>query len=346
MLRVLVPLLAMLAALGCCACGAEPGGRTIFADEDTGAPPDAMAPDARDARDASDAGDSLDARDARDALDEAESLASDAAETGPLAPTCVLPAKLGAPTALASLSTDDTELFGAVTPDERTIVWVRVDDGGETELRIADRADAKVAFTPSPSITQPTGGIAAGKVALSPDGLRVLYVSADGRTLREYARPTRGGDFSWQAQDEPFGAINRLVADAPGNAVSDLVLGFDDRTLYFVLTEAAGSSIRRATRASAGASWSAGVPLLEPELQAQAGGLVRPTGASADGLTLFVWSDVTSTAYAALRGGTGEPFEKLQPLGARRLLGVNADCSTLYFSAPTARADLDLVYVR
>jgi hypothetical protein len=262
----------------------------------------------------------------------------------PVAPTCALPSKLGAGTALSTLSTTDDELLGGITPDERTIAWVATDAAGVSRLRFADRARPDDPFGSWTALEVPEGPLARGRIALSPDGLRLVFVTADGRGLRQLSRAARGEAFVPQADGAPFAAIAQMVADAPADRVSDPVLGFDDRTLYFVFQESMASHIRRATRGAAGseATWTRGDPLLESDLRPDGALGARPTAVSADALVLFVWGETTGRAYAAMRDDASSPYAKLVDLGPRRALAASADCSRVYYSAPGPTDDLDL----
>lgn len=280
--------------------------------------------------DASDVG--TDATDATDALD--------GGEAGVTFPACTLSAKFTAPASLAPASTSVDDLLGAITPDERTVVWESIDGAGNVTVYAADRSAATAAFAAPVAVAAPADGFLKGRVAVSPDGLRLVFVSKNGKRLEQLMRPTRAAAFA-TLDVAQFALVNALTADV-GFSLSDPVVTADDRGLYFLLNDPGGARIRWSTRPTASDAWPGGTLLASAALLPTGAQLVRPTGASADGTTLFVWSEALATTLAVMRANASSPFNKADDLGALKYFTANTDCSAVYYSATLGKTDLDL----
>lgn len=247
-------------------------------------------------------------------------------------------------TSIGSLSSADDDVFAAVTPDERTLVFYRVSSAGAVTVLVSDRPTAKAAFPASLAVTTPPTGIAAKRMAISPDGLRLVVVSADGRSLRQLVRATRSAPFDGSADATPFANVNKLAADGP-SLLGYPVLGSDDRTLYFTYGDpTVAPSIRRASRASAADPWSSIAPVEGSALAGTGTMGMVPTGISPDGRTLFVWALSGNREYAAYRESGSALFTGRTDLGDKRFASPVGDCLTLYYCAPTSAAGLDLFF--
>lgn len=226
---------------------------------------------------------------------------------------------------------DGDQLIG-VTPDELTIVWFDA-RGAAGTYKIADRSASNEDFA------TPTALDAGSVIGVSPDGLRLTSLSFDQSALVEYVRSARGEAFG--AGDE--GAFAALNADAlaQGYRVLDALIAPDDETLYYNVSanEELEFSLHVSQR-SGGESWPVGVPIEACELKAF-GTLVRhPTGASADGLTLFFYDPTRGGSRAAFRRTVSDPFVWFADLGPRYQVAPNQSCDKLYYTASDERSTL------
>lgn len=234
--------------------------------------------------------------------------------------------------ALVPVDAGDGDQLVAVTPDELTIVWFD-SRGSVGTFRLADRSASDAAF-------QAAAALDAGNViALSPDGLRLAALSSDQSVLVEYVRPTRAEAFG-AGQDGAFSALN-ADALAKGYRVLDALIAPDDETLYYnVFTgEELEYSLHVSSRSGA-QPWPVGQPIEACELKAF-GSLVRhPTGASADGLTLFFYDPTRNAARAAFRRTAGGPFVWFSDLGPLYQAMPNQSCDRLYYWASDAESSI------
>ena len=249
-----------------------------------------------------------------------------AVDTGPK-PICDPTATIGSVTALAPASTASPDELGAVTPDGLTIAWTSVPASGDVKIFFSDRSDTSSAFGTATEVPAPAEGFAHKGVGLSPDGKRLIYVTKLAKTIHQLTRTTRSGAFGTTVESAPFLALELLAGDGPVT-LGYPVIGADDKVIYFVLDEPTVRTVRRGTRSSSSAAWSGGVPLTVSPLVNMA-----PTGISTDDLTLFVWKQSTSKAYAITRINTLASFSITADLGTRKYVAPSADCKTLYYSA-------------
>jgi hypothetical protein len=196
-----------------------------------------------------------------------------------------------------------------------------------------------------PTRTIPPGDYAPDGVALSPDGLRMIVVTADRKGFTQYIRTLRDDPFDDVPSDVAFEAL-RLGGDGflPEELrIGDPVLSSDDRTLYYSLYEdGAGlyysepsthGTIHASTR-NTGAPWSFGMPLTGSAISAHCELRRRPTGVSSDQLTLFYWDELSGSARAAFRSSLDDPFDTAIDLGERVGAQPNTACTLLYYSDP------------
>ena len=176
------------------------------------------------------------------------------------------------------------------------------------------------------------------RAALSPDGLRLVVVNADGQGFSELTRPA-GGTFGAPSAGA-FSNLNAQGALGAGESYGDPILSSDDRTFYYSRYGGGRTqTIFQTGRLFSGDAWSvATTPASSAtQLMGQAGGDAgvlrrRPTGISADEQTLFYWDEVTSTEHAAWVGSSGD-FETFAVLGSRSGAEPNLGCTALYHSA-------------
>jgi hypothetical protein len=244
-------------------------------------------------------------------------------------PTCVGSGELSGPVKLA-LSTEGADKFGSITPDERVIAWT-VTSGGPVTLHYAQRATQNGDFGPVGMLE--LAEAADDAVALSADGLRIVYVNGDRKGFTQLVR---------SALDEPFAGVdNRDFAPIAESAqefaedehVGDPVLGPDDST-FFYSRYGAG---RRATllgtqRFSIFAPWPPGTELpVAASLEAVDDDRMHPTALSFDRQTLFLWSDATAKQAVAMLSHETSKYEVAFELEDARGAAPNAACSRVYY---------------
>jgi hypothetical protein len=227
----------------------------------------------------------------------------------------------GAGQAVAVMA-DGADPLIAITPDERTLLLLHVTSVGEA--MIADRADAGDDFG-----TPVLVGIE-GVVGLSPDGLRVIVRASDG-SLQEASRSGPGEDFG-SLGEGAFSALN-AAAGSDSLSLSAPVIAPDDRTLYYLAVPPEGTDypLHVSTRAGAGA-WPVGTAVQDCRLKSFQGFNPVPTGVSSDGLTLFFWDSLYSTARAGFRETATGPFVWFDDLGSLAAAQPNTACNRLYYS--------------
>ena len=235
--------------------------------------------------------------------------------------------------------TDGDDTIPAITADERTIPWFRV-GGPSAELLVADRASADVPFGDPLAVAPPDGMFGTG-AALSPDGLELVVVSSDARGLTALVRPSRGEPFATAAPGSqaelalsPLNAtLGTMAADV---TVADPVLSSSGNLLLYSGVAPEGATMHAATRDGKGV-FAAGVALPDCELRTHGHGKSRrPTGMSADGLTLFYFDEVRDSARQAFRASPAAPFSVFVDLGPRIGVQTNAACDAIYSSHSTA----------
>jgi hypothetical protein len=234
-----------------------------------------------------------------------------------------------------TLSGADDELIGSMTSDELSVSWTVAKNA---EAYYADRAKPGDPF----GAPQKVAGLAVSpldRVALSHDGRQLATIGAGGRSIVVFARAARGDAFALgDAKD--FTAITAQASAAPASALlSDLVFSGDGLALYYSLYAAqaadggGASTLFVSTRTATTDPWPTGKPRSEAELSQGGDGLrKRPTGISADGLTLFFLDEGAGMERAAHRVTAAAPFSSFVDLGPRLFATPSADCSRLYYS--------------
>ena len=255
---------------------------------------------------------------------------TDAAMSGPPPPppTCDPGATWG-PGVLIAVSTAMDDALSAVTPDELTIVWT-AGSGGTAQLLVADRTSTGSAFGSPQSV--PAGAFSLDRVGVSPDGLRLVVINADGQGLSELVRASRGDTFGAPGAGA-FGNFQGALAS--GLAYGDPVVGADDSSFYYSVFGAGQTmTVYRAARLLSTDAWPTGAPLHATSALAPQGALRRrPTGISSDEQTLYFWDQVSGTERAAWINASTGVYDSFVDLGARAFAAPNASCSALYYSA-------------
>jgi hypothetical protein len=232
-----------------------------------------------------------------------------------------------------SSSAADEQLVGRLTPDELTIVWFSIVNGVPS-LHYADRDSRKDPFPDGDPIFPGKGYYAAEVPALSPDGLRIIVVRSDRKAFGEYTRPMRFTAFTEEPSETAFDSINALDIMLPESAyVSNPLLSSDDRTFYYSVYDGISPQTVVASVRPEDVPWALGGAVVGEPLKASCGLRRRPTGISADQLTLFYWDELSGTERATFRPSIGAPFAGAVDLGARPQAEPNASCTRLYHSA-------------
>jgi hypothetical protein len=218
----------------------------------------------------------------------------------------------------------------AVTPDELSLAWVEPIPGG-AKIQIADRADVASPFTATQSLADADLDPALG-IALSPDGLRLITLRSSGFGFVEYTRNERGLPLE-QPSSAPFAQINALAGATPDLVFADPVIAASDGAfLYSGFSSSPGPTVFESRRADLGA-WPVG-SALEGDLLARSGGeRCRPTGLSADQLSLFYRDAATTHLRVASRTAVASAFVTATDLNAGTSAQPNAACSRLYYTA-------------
>lgn len=342
--------LAVVAGAGLSACGSDAGRPSGVADtpidaapNDATSHPDVVRGDASTHGDASADGEAGSKDGATDAsMDEAEAaepaLCLDDggpvhldAITAPTQVSGVCQATIRRAVA-TSVTAGATVRFVGLTPDARTLAWFEAGT-----LNYADRADANAAWGPGHSVD----GVVPGpdRPALSADGLRVVVVKSDRHGFAEYTRLDRmSSRFASVASETQFAGINAVGVMLGSNEwLGSPVLSSDDHTFIYLRGEGIDQrhdAVYASTRAS-NITWPLGVAVHAIQLDALCGRYRRPTGLSADGLTLFYWDETVAAERATFRSAPTAAFAGSIDLGDSADAVPNAACSSLFFSVST-----------
>jgi hypothetical protein len=235
---------------------------------------------------------------------------------------------------LLSVSTASGDELDAVTPDELSIAWT-VGTGSTATIEYADRATSTGNFgTPQ---TVPAGSFSSARAALSPDGLQLVVVNADGQGFSELTRSSRTPPGNTFGSPAPGSYANFATLPA-GQSYGDPVLSADNSAFYYsVYGGGLTATIFRAARLLPGDSWPVGGALAPSSGLAAQGSLRRqPTAISSDEQTLFFWDQVMGTQREAFIDESTGAFDIFVDLGARAMAAPNTSCTSLYYSAEGA----------
>jgi hypothetical protein len=259
------------------------------------------------------------------------------AEAGPPEPPPVCPTDVewGDGTVL-SLSTGSDD-FGAITPDELTLVWTSGGDAGGFTVSCADRTASSASFGTPQVVPLAAGSFVPGSVSVSPDGLRLVFQAPD-TTFFVLTRASRGSAFAASMTTSEFAIIN---AEISGGEIiehlGDPLIGASDETFYYSRYPAGvGQNIATVFEAdrSGSAPWGDGTAINGAAIEETGGGQRRrPSGISADGRTLFYWDDASGAEMMTWRATPTGAFATAISIGARTGAEPNADCTAIYYSA-------------
>jgi hypothetical protein len=229
--------------------------------------------------------------------------------------------------------------MGAITPDELTIAWTAV-TGSVPSVLVADRALPSDPFGTPIVIPMGSGFYAAEKVALSPDGLRLVIVRMDYRAYGVITRASRSVAFAAAPTDGDLNLVNSSGINGElAVRLDDPLIGAHDQTFYYSTTGGGLlNTIVASSRPDNTSPWPNGTVLRATgnALQRSNTARRRPSGIAADDRTLFYWDEVDSLEKAAWRSWPTGTFDHLETLGAFRGAVPNANCDKLYYSAATA----------
>lgn len=236
------------------------------------------------------------------------------------------------------IGVEDT--LDSVTPDELSIAWT-VGHGTTAILEYADRDSTAVAFG-APQVLA-SGPYAVDRAALSPDGLRLVLITAGGQGFTELIRSARGDSFGPAPSEAGLGSYSNFeMASSDGGSQAavygDPVLSADDEAFYYSLTPGGGTpTVFRSARLLTTDAWPPGAAL-----RGSAGSLAgRPTGISSDGQTLFV-SPMSGTLDVLWVDDSTDVFGSVVDLGALTSAAPNQACDRLYYSSAQGTGSVDL----
>jgi hypothetical protein len=261
-------------------------------------------------------------------------------EAGP--PVCSSEAGVAIGQGTFVLGTPDPDLLGAVTPDELVIAWTSLPSTGPV-VYWAERASAGDSFGAPQALDSSYGPFPPEHVALSGDGLRLVFATVDHKQIVEVSRASRGTPFNAVTTTKDFNAVNPLdggTESVPGiGPFASPALSGD----FGIWAYVQGTNGVVVTKALAKGEWNTppNLPsgLVPPASSAKT---VIPTGWSSDRLTLFYWDTSAQAAVMAWLGRTSGVFEQTLLLGLTQQYAYpTGDCSRIYYSAPSPDAGAD-----
>jgi hypothetical protein len=228
-----------------------------------------------------------------------------------------------------TISTAADDSFGGISSDERTIAWTTVANGTVT-LWYADRASETSAFDAPKSLVI---AAAADQVSISSDGLRIAFVDADRLGFSELTRGGFGDTFA-SAGSGDFAAF--AAAIPAGESYGDPLFVSNGELFYYSRFGAGRTqTLFLTSRFSSFDPWlPGGQATLPAAVQGSGANRLHPSGVSADGYTLFGWSDATNSELALSLNQQTSAFDTYTDLGNHRNAAPNEDCTRLYYSAP------------
>jgi hypothetical protein len=165
-------------------------------------------------------------------------------------------------------------------------------------------------------------------MTLTSDGLTIIGVATDGRTLLTTSRSAIGATDFMVASQGPFATLNFAIPK--GGGLSWLALSTDGLAFYYRVDGAADATkngVYEAVRASTSA--------LFPPGQRMAGDVQQyrsVSGISSDRMTLFVGTDSCGTVILT-RNSLSQPFTapamSAPPMFAWRVMPLGANCGTV-----------------
>jgi len=229
---------------------------------------------------------------------------------------------------LGPMSSDDFARFGGISADELTIAWT----GAGGDVYVADRPSVREDFGSPIKVNAGSDALAVDRAALAPTGTSAVAVRADRGGLIGFERPARGAPWTMSSGLE-FTQMNAVFE--AGSEVSEPILGADKRSMFFLLSRHDLPPVLYETGwdPSRG-SWAHPSRVPNNELKSADGThRRRPTGASADGRTLFFLDEVSGLERAGWRASPNKPFKAFEDLGPFAEAAPSAPCDTLYYQS-------------
>ncbi len=227
------------------------------------------------------------------------------------------------------LGASDT-ILGSVSPDGLSVAWTipgSSSPGGSTPTAVfvADRSSTNDAFGPPQAVDFGQTLVAPDKVALSPDGLRLVAVRSDQQAFVELQRSAPASPFG-SPSEESFAAIN-AAAQTLSDRLGDPTIAGDDRAFFYTRALAVIESNRSSTE-----PWPEGTETLL-DYSLNPGQRPRLSAVSEDHLTLFFWDDESRVENAAWRVFLDDPFHTTVRLPLVPRAQPSASCTSLFFAS-------------
>ena len=233
----------------------------------------------------------------------------------------------GAPTSVLTTAAADQTVFGAVTPDELTVAWAS-STGGVVTAWYADRASVSDSFGTPQALASTFGSLSLDRVSLSGDGLRIVGVSAAGTSFVAAKRSARPGTFDTDDHAEFAGLAPEGVTNT---YATPLLSSNDDTFLYLVVSSTSDHVVYQS---AGGPPWSPGAYLSPTQLERVGTQYRRPSGLSADALTLFYWDETSGSEFIAFRQSPSQDFSVFASIGPLTNAVPVTSCSRIYYSVP------------
>ncbi len=248
------------------------------------------------------------------------------AGSGVLPPTCRKAAAWSDSASVADVSSADTEVLLAITPDELDLAFLR-----GAALYVAHRASASGSFTLGDPLAIPAGWSVADGAALSADGKRLLLSGAQESKLGELTRSSRTGAFTGSVDTTAFALVNQ-DAIYTGRIYASPALSAGDDQLFFNSAFPDGSSTIVVATRKGNDPWSPPQQLVQDTLDGDPGMRRLPSGVSSDARTLFYFNEASNTEEARWRDTAvlNSPLTYMLNLGERRSATPNSACDRLY----------------
>jgi hypothetical protein len=230
-----------------------------------------------------------------------------------------------------SIPGTDFSRFGAISADELTVTWT-VTSG---DVYVADRSKLTEAFGVPAKVNGATA-LAMDRAALSPARQTVIAIRADRGGFVGFVRASLTD--AWMPSSGLEFTQVRVVFEG-GTTVSEPVLSPDKQSFYFVLSSPSREPLFYESRwdGSQGGSWGLPASLPNTELKStDAAHRRRPTGASADGRTLFFFDEVKGLERAAWRESPTSAFDAFRDVGAFPEAMPTQACDMIYYQRDDA----------
>jgi hypothetical protein len=221
-------------------------------------------------------------------------------------------------------------ILGSVSPDGLSVAWTipganAPGNSTPTTVFVADRASTSDAFGEPQLVDFGPTLVAPDKVALSPDGLRLVAVRSDQLAFVELFRSAAADPFGSLSEDS-FAAIN-AAAQATQDPLGDPTLAGDDRAFFYTRALAVIESER-----SDSGPWPEGAAQ-SLDYALNPGQRPRLSAVSRDHLTLFFWDDQSLVQNATWRISAGDPFQRVMRLPLVPRAQPSAACTSLFYAS-------------